>query len=285
MGAALLPGWARTAGRVVAGVFIIFWSLAPLYWGLVVSLTTPGGLAVAHLSLVPHPFTLSNYTSLLGGSGGISVTFLESLRNSAIEAVGTTAVTVASAVLAAYAFARWRFRGSSALFLLVLGTLALPIYAVLIPLFQFASRLHQVNTFQVIILITVSSTLPLSIWILRSHIASLPADIENAARLDGAPWRIVLWKVVAPLISPGMAAAALITFLATWASFLIPLTFSATIKTQPLTVIIPDYASRYTTNYGLQAAAGIVALLPPVLLVCWLNRHLVRGLLAGSVTQ
>lgn len=275
----------RRALQVVVGAIVIFWSLAPLYWGVVVSLTTSGGLNVAHLSLVPHPFTLSNYSSLLSGSGGVSSTFLASLRNSAIEAVGTTAVTVVTAVLAAYAFARWRFRGSSALFLVILGTLALPVYAVLIPLFQFASRLHQVNTYQVIILVTVSSTLPLSIWLLRSHIASLPIDIENAARLDGAGWRTLLWKIVTPLIAPGMAVAALISFLTTWASFLIPLTFAATTKTQPLTVIVPDYASRYTTNYGLQAAAGIVALLPPVLLVCWLNRHLVRGLVMGAVNQ
>ena len=276
---------ARIAAKVIIGTFIIGWSVAPLYWGIVVSLTTEGGLAVAHLSLLPHPLTLSNYTSLLNGAAGVSSTFLASLRNSAIEAVGTTGVSLASAVLAAYGFARWRFRGSSVLFLVILGTLALPIYAVLIPLFQFASRLHQVDTYQVIILISASSTLPLSIWILRSHIASLPVDIENAARIDGAPWRTILWKIVVPLIAPGMAAAALIAFLATWGSFLIPLTFSATLRTEPLTVTIPNYASRYTQDYGLQAAAGIVALLPPVLLVCWLNRHLVRGLLAGSVNQ
>lgn len=277
--------WAQRAAKVIIGVIIVSWSLAPLYWGLVVSLTTSRGLNVAHLSFIPHPFTLSNYSSLLSGAGEVSGTFLASLRNSAIEAVGTTTVTVVTAVLAAYAFARWRFRGSSALFLIILGTLALPVYAVLIPLYQFASHLHQVNTYQVIILVTVSSTLPLSIWILRSHIASIPIDIENAARVDGAPWRTVLWKIVAPLIAPGMAVAALIAFLATWASFLIPLTFSATTTTQPLTVIVPDFATRYTTDYGLQAAAGIIALFPPVLLVCWLNRHLVRGLLAGAVNQ
>lgn len=277
--------WGRRTVKCVVGALLVFWSLAPLYWGLVVSLSTSGALNVAHLSLIPNPLTLSNYSSLLSGSGEVSTTFLASLRNSAIEAFGTTALTVVTAVLAAYAFARWRFRGSSTLFLVILGTLALPVYAVLIPLYQLASRLHQVDTYQVIILVTVSSTLPLSIWILRSHIASLPIDIENAARVDGAPWRTVLWKIVTPLIAPGMAVAALIAFLTTWASFLIPLTFAATTRTQPLTVIVPDYATRYTTDYGLQAAAGIVALIPPVALVCWLNRHLVRGLLVGAVNQ
>jgi multiple sugar transport system permease protein len=277
--------WSRRTVLIVAGTLIVFWSLAPIYWGLVVSLDTPGALNVAHMSFIPHPFTLSNYSSILNGSSAISGAFLTALRNSAIEAAGTALVTVVTAVLAAFAFARWRFVGSSTLFIVILATLALPVYAILIPLYQFASRLHEVNTFQAIILITVSSTLPLSIWILRSHIASLPLDIEDAARVDGASWWAVLWRVVTPLIAPGMAVATLIAFLAAWASFLIPLTFAATPFTEPLTVIIPNFTTRYSTDYGLQAASGIVALVPPVVLVIWLNRYLIRGLLMGAVNQ
>jgi len=271
--------------RIVIGVLIVVWSLAPIYWGIVVSLSTPGGLNSARPSPIPKPLTFSNYSALLHGGSAVSSTFLASLRNSAIEAAGTTVVTVVVAALAAYGFARWKFRGSSALFLIILGTMALPVYAVLIPLFQFASHVNQVDTYQVIVLISVSASLPLSVWILRSHMASLPVDIEHAARIEGASWATLLRKIVIPLIAPGMAAAAVIVFLTTWASFLIPLTFASTIHTEPLTVILPQYATRYSQEYGLQAAAGIIALLPPAAVVCWLNRHLVRGLLAGAVNQ
>lgn len=278
-------GAGRWAMKVVVGVLVLVWSLAPIYWGVVVSLSTPLGLEAVPPSPVPRPLTFSNYASLLSAGQGSAGMFVAALRNSVIEAIGTTVVTVAFALLASYAFARWRFRGSSALFLVILGTLALPVYAVIIPLFQFATRLHQVDTYQAIVLINISSSLPLAVWILRSHIASLPADIENAAKLDGAPSRTILWKIVAPLIGPGMAAAAVIVFLTTWAAFLIPLTLAPTIHTEPLTVLIPQYTTRFSQNYGLQAAAGIIALLPPATVVVWLNRYLLRGLLRGALNQ
>ena len=85
-----------------------------------------------------------------------------------------------------------------------------------------------------------------------------------------------------PLIAPGIAAAAVITFLAAWASFLIPLTFAPTSRAQPITVLITQFVTRYSQNYSLQAAAGILALIPPLLVVVWLNRYLLAGLLRGA---
>lgn len=278
------PRRARQASlKVFIGLLILVWSLAPVYWGIVVSLSTPLGLNAAHPSYIPHPATLSNYSAIL--SGPQSSSFLPALRNSIIEAGATTVVTVIIALLAAYAFARWRFRFSSALFLVILGTLSLPVYAVIIPVFQFASDLQQVDTYQVIVLINMSASLPLAVWILRSHIASLPADIEHAAALDGARPVTILRKIVAPLIGPGVAAASVITFLTTWAAFLIPLTLASTAQTEPLTVIIPQYTTRYSQEYGVQAAAGMLALVPPIIVVIWLNRYLLKGLLTGALNK
>lgn len=271
----------RRVGKWAAGVVIIGWSIAPVYWALVVSLTTPAGLQ--SMTLIPRPFTTGYFSQLLGG--GSSGPFLQALRNSAVESSLTTVVTVAVALLAAYPFARWKFRGSRTLFLVILGTFALPVYAVLIPLYQFMSHLRQLDTYQAIVLINVSASLPLAIWLLRAHISALPADIENAARIDGAGPLQVLRRVVLPLIAPGVAAASVIVFLTSWAAYLIPLAFAPTLRTSPLTVLIPQYASRYGQDYGLQAAAGLIALLPPALVVIWLNRHLMRGLLTGALKQ
>jgi multiple sugar transport system permease protein len=269
----------RRVGKWLAGLLIAGWSLAPIYWALVVSLSTPASLQSG--SFFPDPITGSFFSQLLTGSESSS--FLQSLRNSAVESGLTTLLTVAVAVAAAYPFARWKFRGSRVLFLVILGTFALPVYAVLIPLYQMVSDLKQIDTYQAIVLINASAALPLAIWLLRAHISSLPADIENAARIDGAGSLTVLRKVVMPLIAPGMAAAAVIVFLTSWAAYLIPLAFAPTLRSSPLTVLIPQFASRYGQNYGLQAAAGLIALLPPVLVVIWLNRHLMRGLLTGAV--
>ena len=274
-----------TAALALGGLLIVVWSLAPLYWGLVVSLSTPLGLKSVPPALIPHPATTTYYAQLLNGHDEASVHYLMALRNSVIEATATTLLTITFAFTAAYAFARWRFHLSSLLFYIILGTLSLPVYAVLIPLFQFAVQTGTVGSFSSVILILTSSTLPLAVWILRSHIASLPPDIENAARLDGASSLTVFWRIVMPLSRPGVAAAAVIVFLGTWSNFLIPLTFAPTDRTKPITVLIPEFASRYSQNYGLQATAGIIALLPPVLVVLWLNRYLLSGLLRGALNH
>jgi multiple sugar transport system permease protein len=271
----------RRLGRFVAGGLILLWTLVPVYWALVVSLMKPVGLQSTPPSLIPHPFTLENYRSLLNGSE-TSGPFLRALRNSAIESVGTTVFTVAVALLAAYAFARWKFPGSNVLFLAILATIALPLYAVLIPLFKMASHLHQVDTYQVVILINASASLPLATWLLRSHVAAIPRAVEEAARIDGASVFTVIWRIAAPLIAPGLTAAAVFVFLSTWAAYLIPLTFAPTPHAEPITVLIPQYATRYAENYGLQAGAGLIALLPPAAVVIWLNRYLLHGL-SGAV--
>jgi multiple sugar transport system permease protein len=275
----------RRLGKWVAGILIVGWSLAPIYWALVVSLMTPAGLQSVPPSLFPHPFTFSYYSQLLDGSSSVSSDFLTALKNTLIEACFTTVITVLVALLAAYPFARMSFRFSRALFYVILGTFALPVYAVLIPLFQFTSHIHQDDTYQAIVLIYVSSSLPLAIWLLRSHMAALPTDLENAARLDGAGTFTVMRRIVLPLIAPALAACAVIVFLTSWAAYLIPLTFAPTLSAEPLSVLIPQYASRFSQDYGLQAAAGMIALLPPAIVVLWLNRHLMRGLLTGALKQ
>jgi multiple sugar transport system permease protein len=275
----------RQIGKGAAGIVIIGWSLAPVYWALTVSLMKPSGLESVPPSLIPRPFTFSYYTQLLSGSSGVSHDFLTAMKNTLIESVFTTVVTVVVALGAAYPFARQSFRGSKVLFYVILGTFALPVYAVLIPLFQFTSHIHQDDTYQAIVFIYVSASLPLAIWLLRSHVAALPADIENAARLDGAGTLVLLRRIVLPLVAPGVAACAVIVFLTAWASYLIPLTFAPTLAAEPLTVLIPQYASRFSQDYGLQAAAGLIALLPPAVVVLWLNRHLMRGLLTGALKQ
>jgi multiple sugar transport system permease protein len=272
----------RRYGRWVAGAVVIVWALGPVYWAIVVSLMKPTGLQSVPPSLVPNPFTLDNYRSLLDGSAATSMPFLEALRNSAVEALGTTAFTITVALLAAYAFARWRFPGSNVIFLAILATIALPLYAVLIPLFQATSHLHQVDTYQAVILINASASLPLATWLLRSHVAAIPLVIEDAARIDGAGVLTVVRRITAPLMAPGLTAAAVFVFLTTWGSYLIPLAFAPTLHSEPITVLVPQYATRYSENYGLQAAAGLIALLPPAAIVIWLNRYLLRGLLAGA---
>lgn len=268
---------------VLGGVAITLWCVIPVYWGIVVSLTTPIGLQAVPPHPFPDPFTLVYYRTLLSGHGAVSSTFLHATVNSVVEAVYTTLLTIVLAIPAAYAFVRFRFRGSFVLFLLIVGTLSLPVYAVLIPLFQLMTAWGLTDTYTAIAVVNSSASLPLALWLLRAHIASLPVDIEDAARIDGASRSVTILRIVMPLIAPGLTTVAVIVFLSGWSAFLIPLTFAPTIRAEPLTVIVTQYASKYAVDYGLQAAAGVLAMIPPALAIAWFNRHILRGLVRGAV--
>lgn len=268
--------------KLAVGLLIAAWTVLPLYWGLVLSLSTPEQIHHVPVSFVPGSATGENFSRLLNGSSDVSSTFIRALLNSTVEAVAVTLVTIMIGLPAAYAFLRVRTMPSRVAFFVVIFTIAVPEYFVLIPLFQMASSIHQVNTYQTVVLILCSSAIPLAVWIMRSHIASIPREIEDAARIDGASTRTLLTRIILPLAAPGCVAAGVVTFLAAWGAFLIPAVFSNTADTQPLTVLIPQYAGKYTQDFGLQAAAAMIALLPPALLVLSLRKYLLTGLLAGA---
>ena len=273
----------RRAMQIIVGVFVAVWSLLPIYWAAVVAVSQPAELRMRPISLIPRSLSLDTFANLLTPSSANGSAFLQGLTNSVIQATATTAVTLLIALPAGYAFARVQFRGSTAVLAVITATLAVPVYLVLIPLFQLGAATAQLNTHQFVVLVLVSASLPLAIWILRSHIASLPQDIESAAKLDGANTYVLIRSIIGPLIAPGLVAAAVVVFLAAWGAFLIPLVYAGAKGAQPLTVVIPTYTTRFSGNYGLQAAAGLLAVLPPLVLVVVLRRHLVAGLISGAI--
>ena len=268
--------------KVAVGILIVFWSLAPIYWALVVSFSTASGIRDSTLRLLPTPFTPDNYVRLFSGVGRAAGSFSTAMVNSVIESGLATVLTITVALPAAYALARISFRGSALILTTLLVLIAMPVYLVLIPLFRSASELGLINTQLILIAIYASGTLPFAALILRGHIASLPESIEEAARLDGASTVTILLRIVRPLIAPGVVAAAVFTFLTCWGQYLVPVVFASSQDVQPLTVLIPKFATQFTQDLGLQAAAGIIALLPPALVVVLLQRHLIAGLVAGA---
>ncbi|PSR32285.1 MAG: carbohydrate ABC transporter permease [Sulfobacillus benefaciens] len=274
----------RQAVRVGLGVIIIFWCLAPIYWALVVSLATPLQVNIAQPFFYPHPVTFRYFAQLLSWNA-TSRSFLRIGLNSIIEAGMTTMLTVVIATMAGYAFARMRFRGQTVFFFVIVGTISLPAYAVIVPLFQMMSQWNLVGTYTGVILVEISAALPLATWLMRSYIASLPTSIEESARIDGANLLTALRQVILPLIGPGMASTTIVVFLMTWSQFIIPLTFAPASHAESLTVLITQFVTKDAVDYGLQAAAGILALIPAAILVVRYNRRLVSGLLTGAVTS
>nr|WP_196766971.1 carbohydrate ABC transporter permease [Rhizobium leguminosarum] len=269
-------------------VVLLIWSLGPIYWTIASSVTPSDDFSTRPINFFPQHFTLDHYSRLLGINiariGGVEVfkQFRAALLNSLVTSIAATLLCVAISSLGAYAFTRLQFPGRKALFIAVVATLAIPAYAVLIPLYQIMIKLHLVDTYMGVSLIYVSAFLPLSLWLLRSVFEALPIALEEAAQLDGAGRLYIFFNIVLPLAGPGLTAAAILTFLGAWGQYLVPLIFSPQ-ATKPLTVLIPEFVTKNFIDYGLITARGSIAIVIPALVVIFLNRYLVSGLLAGSV--
>ena len=271
--------WVRRMGVL----FLLVWSLVPLYWVLNISLQTDAQISAKPANYLPPTPSLSNYLSLISGTGELPDAVRRSMVNISVECGVATVVTVLLSTLAAYAFARMKFRGRRILFYSVLATMAFPAYTTLIPLYRIMTAFGLVNTYSGIILVYVSGFLPLATWIMYNYMSSLPISIEEAAQVDGASRMKVLWHVVLPLARPGIISTAVITFLFAWGQFLFPLVLSSDLSTQPLTVVIAALQGRHTVPFSLLSAAGVFAMGVPALIAVTLNRYIVSGLLTGSV--
>jgi multiple sugar transport system permease protein len=282
------PSPALRIVTIVGVVLLLLWSLGPIYWTLVSAVTPSADFSARPIHFFPQHLTFDHISRLLGINveriGGVLVwaQFRSALFNSIATSLAATVLCVAIAAIGGYAFTRLDFPGKRVIFLLVIATLAVPGYAVLIPLYRIMIGLKLIDTYLGITLIYISAYLPLTLWLMRSVFDSLPIALEEAAQLDGAGRLRIFFNIVLPLVGPGLTAAAILTFLGAWGQYLVPLIFSPS-ATKPLTVLIPEFVTKNFIDYGLITASGTIAIIIPALVVIFLNRYLVTGLLAGSV--
>ncbi|WP_027167426.1 carbohydrate ABC transporter permease [Mesorhizobium sp. WSM3224] len=279
--------WYSRLSVWVGITLLLLWSLLPIYWTLASSLTPTIEFNARPIHLFPQAPTLEHYFRLLGvvneRIGGVDVAgdFRLALFNSVVTSSVATVICVLMSLLGAYAFARLEFPGRDLLFFAVVATMAVPGYAVLIPLFRLMVSLRQIDAYLGVTLIYVSAFLPLSLWLLKGVMDTLPRSLEEAARMDGASHLRIIFSIIAPIAAPGLTAAAILTFLGAWGQYVVPLVFSPK-NAKPLTVLIPEFAGKNFVDYGLIMAGGSIAIVVPCLLVVFLNRYLIAGLLAGS---
>ena len=159
----------------------------------------------------------------------------------------------------------------------------LPVVVLLIPLYLTLSAMHLLDRLETVVVLLSAIHLPFVIWIVRSYFQSIPADLEEAALVDGATRLQALFRIVVPLSLPGLFAAGFYTFMQSWTAFLIPLLFTSSDTLRTVTVAIALFVGRHYTDYGLMSAAGVLASLPPVALAIFFQRYLLSGLTAGAV--
>jgi alpha-glucoside transport system permease protein len=226
--------------------------------------------------------TLDNYAQVLGAqASGRSLP--EAFVNSLAIAVPSVLVPAMMALLAAYAFAWTRFRGRDFLFVLIVGLQIVPIQVTLTPLLQLFVSAKLAGSFWPIWISHAVYSLPLAVFLLHNFMRELPRDLIEAARIDGASHVDVFLRVIAPLMTPAVAAFAVFQFLWVWNDLLVALTFANTPSTIPMTVALANLSGSQGGSWFLLSAAAFVAMFVPVIVFLSLQRYFVRGLLAGSV--
>jgi multiple sugar transport system permease protein len=202
--------------------------------------------------------------------------FARFLGNTIFVAVGGTTLHLLTSVLAAYAFARLRFRGRDALFLLYLGTLMIPQQVTIVPLFLMMRDIGWVDTFWALIL--PSAFHALGVFLLRQFFMSIPRELEESALIDGAGRLRILWRIILPLSKPALATLAVFTFIREWNSFLWPLIVTTSPEMRTLPVGLSLFNGQYGTEWHLLMAAATVTLLPTLLIFAIAQRYFVEGI-------
>jgi multiple sugar transport system permease protein len=275
--------------KALAVIAIVVWSVGPIVMGVTTSISTQREVNAIPSHWLPQHPTFKAYDALLNGSSGQfsggTVTqqgeFVQAMTTSAELSLGGAGLTLIVATMAAYALARLRFRLGGLVLSILIGTMVIPIFVVVIGLFRVLADAQLIDTKRGLVLVFVATLTPLATWLLYTQVREMPTEPEEAALIDGCSrWQAFL-RVVLPQMASGIAAVAAILALSVWGEFLIPLLLSSTTNAKPVTVLITEYVGKYTTNYPILAAGGVLALIPPAVLALALNRR-ITGMLAGS---
>ncbi len=249
----------------------------PLLWALLTSLMTPAETTTTPATLIPAHPTLVSYGTALSGDIG------RYYKNSVIVSLAATAVTMVLATLAAYAFARLRFRFRTPLLVFVLAMSLFPPLAQVIPVYQILQQIHLLGSLLALIVPYSVLGLPLAVLVLMAFFQDVPADLEDAALVDGTTRLGAFVRIILPVVMPGFFTTAIIAFVADWNEYLFALNYTNT-NTYTLPVgIVTISQTEFTTNFGVLSAATVMAVVPLVVLILLLERRIVSGLTAGAV--
>lgn len=247
-------------------------TLGPFVLSFLTALKTPEQFARESLLAPPAPLTTGNFARLFAENGFVSPVVVTA-QVVLVIVVGQLLFSI----MAAFAFARLRFRGRDALFWLFLATLMVPQVVTVIPLYSIFTALDARNTFWSLVLPFVFGS-PYAIFLLREYFRGIPADLLDAARIDGAgTWR-VLWLIVVPLSRPIIATLVIITVVTHWNNFMWPLIITTGPTWQTVTVATASLQSQYNANWTLVMAATTVAMAPLLVLFALFQRHIVSSI-------
>jgi ABC-type glycerol-3-phosphate transport system permease component len=252
-------------------------ALVPFLWGVSTSLKPVPQIYSFPPVLIPGPITLEHY--LRADEFGL----LLGLKNSTIVATGTVLLTITVSSLAAYSLARLHFRGARVFMVVMLVTMMVPELVNVVPVYIIMSRIGLRDTYWALIIMHSVISLPLATWVIKAFFETVPTEIEDAAMIDGCTRVQALVRVMLPLAQPGIATAALLTFVTSWNEFILAVTLISSQQLRTLPVAIYSSLGEWFVEWGPLTATATIAILPVVALFVVLQRRFISGLTAGAV--
>jgi multiple sugar transport system permease protein len=267
----------------IAAIVLLVWTIFPIYWLLNMSLMFKPELLSVPTHLFPHEPTISNYTRLFGATAmgpggelppvGQAPMIRRGLLNSAIIAVAVTLVTMLIALPVAYALGRLQFRGRGALLFGIIASRSYPPISVVVPFFFLYSKAGMRGTLQGLVIIYLTLTIPMIVWVMTSFFSSLPRSVEAAARVDGnTRWQTFL-RVILPMSWPGIAVATAISFMICWNEFAFSQILAAGSQAQTFPPALTAMFFQVSQPNEM-AAASIIAIIPPAILAYFFQRRI-----------
>ena len=274
-----------TLGRVgfyILVAVILVYTIFPFYWALVTSFTPGSEIFQTPVAYFPKHFTFDNYATALENTD-----FLFGLRNSVIVTLATVIISLVIGSLGAYALGRMQFRGKKLVLYTILAMSMFPAIAVLGSLYTIYNQLGLFNTYFALILSDLTFTLPFTMWVLTNFFRSMPAELEEAALVDGASSMQTFRLVLLPLVAPGLVTTGLLAFIEAWNEYLFAVTFTSNdysiARTAP--VAIANFAGKaeHDLPWANIMAASVIVTIPLIILVLVFQRRILAGLTAGAV--
>jgi multiple sugar transport system permease protein len=286
-----------------ASALFLVYVLAPVAWLVSSSLQQESEITSRPPHWIPQQPTLENFEAIFAArekkvtyatrrqgdpaTGGFipstARNLMPAMGNSLIVAVAVVVLNLLVAVPAAYAMAKIRFIGRSASIYFMLATRVIPDIALVVPFFLFIRHLGLLDHLGSLVITYLAVTVPFSVFILVGYFESLPDELDKAARVDGCSRLQTLLRVYLPLALPSLVAVVLFTFLTSWNEFLLALMFTQTPASQTLPIVVAAFTSDFTISFSFINAAGVLAVVPPVLIAVAFERYIVSGLTAGAV--
>jgi multiple sugar transport system permease protein len=253
-------------------VFAIF----PLFWMGLMTLKSDAEVVTTVFKFTP---TLSNFNAVLFRQDS---NYILAFFQNFVVSGGAILLTLIAGVPAAYAFARYDFKNKEGWAFQILSFKFAPEILVILPIFLIFQRIRLYDTYFGLIWVYQLITMPLLIWVVRGYFEDINVEIEQAAQLDGYAWWEVFFKILLPLIKPGLVAASLLAFIFAWNSFTFPLILSG-VRINTITITSLRFLASDSVHYGQVAVAAVIAVMPEIIICLFIQKHLVRGLSFGAV--